>query len=110
MPPHRLPFAVPIATTIPLCGGITVGTALPTNALISSPDVLDGAGNDDGSSRFAFTSTSSDYFTKSESFILAESADLSGLPDDTQGTGQLPATPPFSPILTLKQNAANVFA
>lgn len=31
-----------------------------------------------------------------ESFILAESADLSGLPDDTQGTGQLPATSIFS--------------
>ena len=85
--------------------------------------MLDGAGNDDGSSRFAFTSTTSDYFTKGESFTLAESADLSaitirvdentaindivgdvtlrvynlsGVPDDTQATRQLP-TNPLSP-------------
>ena len=116
MPPHRLLLVVLTAAAIPLYGGITVETSLPANTLISNPDVLDGAGNDDGSSRFAFTSTTSNYFTKGESFTLAESADLSaitirvdenanindgvgditlrvynlsGVPDDTQGTGQV---------------------
>ena len=115
MPPHRLLLVVLNAAAIPLYGGITVETSPATNTLISNPDVLDGAGNGDGSSRFAFTSTTSDYFTKGESFTLAESADLSaitirvdenatindgvsdltlrvynlsGVPDDTQGTGQ----------------------
>ena len=53
MPPHRLLLVVLTAAAIPLYGGITVETSLPDNTLISNPDVLDGAGNDDGSSRFA---------------------------------------------------------
>lgn len=106
-----------LATTIPLCAEIRIEPSLPAGALISNPDVLDGAGSDDGSSRFAFTSTTSDYFIKGESFTLADPADLtavtirvdenraisdgvgdvtlsiynlSGIPDDTQATGHVP--------------------
>ena len=113
---YQLSIAV-IATSIPLRAEIRVEPSLPAGALISNPDVLDGAGSDDGSSRFAFTSTTSNYFVKGESFTLADPADLtavtirvdensaindgmgdvtlsiynlSGMPDDTQATGHVP--------------------
>ena len=86
MPPHRLLLVVLTAAAIPLYGGITVETSLPDNTLISNPDVLDGAGNDDGSSRFA----------KMHAALQFRHMHQTRLQNETQGIPNPPGSPRLS--------------
>ena len=88
MPPHRLLLVVLTAAAIPLYGGITVETSLPDNTLISNPDVLDGAGNDDGSSRFAKMHAALQFRDMHQTRLQNESESISNPPGSLHFSGR----------------------